>query len=61
MQLGTRLATLMLASALMITLPACEDDSALEQAGEKVDEGVENTGEAAEEAGDSVEGAVDGN
>jgi hypothetical protein len=61
MPLGRRLATLMLASALMISLPACEDDSALEHAGEKVDKGLDNTGAAAEEAGDSVEGAVDGN
>lgn len=36
-------------------LTACEQEGALEQAGEEADEAVENTGDAMEEAGDEVE------
>lgn len=31
---------------LMVTLPACENDGPLEEAGEEVEEGVEETGDA---------------
>ncbi len=51
MKISETIAAALLASALMITLPAC-DEGPLEEAGEEVDEAVEDTGDAIEDATD---------
>ena len=40
-------------------LAGCPDDGPMENAGEKVDEAVDEAGDKLEEAGDKVEDAVD--
>jgi len=46
-------------SALLVALPGCEkQEGPMEQAGEKVDQGVENAGEQIEKAGDGVQAAA---
>ncbi|MCK2185507.1 hypothetical protein MYL53_16030 [Halomonas sp. YJPS3-2] len=40
-------------------LAACEDEGPAEQAGENIDEAVDQAGESVEEMGDSVEDAAD--
>lgn len=37
----------------MITLPACEEQGPLEEAGEEIDEQVEETGDAIEDSTDN--------
>jgi len=44
-------------SALLVALPGCEkQEGPMEQAGKKIDQGVENAGERIENAGDTVQG-----
>jgi hypothetical protein len=46
-------------SALLVALPGCEkQEGPMEQAGEKVDQGVENAGEQIEKAGDGIQAAA---
>lgn len=46
-------------SALLVALPGCEKQEGLmEQAGKKIDQGVENAGERIENAGDTVKDAA---
>jgi hypothetical protein len=46
-------------SALLFGLPGCEkQEGPMEQAGKKVDQGVENAGEQIEKAGDSIQDAA---
>jgi hypothetical protein len=46
-------------SALLVALPGCEkQEGAMEQAGKKVDQGVENTGKQIEKAGDGIQDAA---
>jgi len=52
MKLGKIIVAALLGSALMITLSACEEQGPLEKAGEKIDEQVEETGDAIEDATD---------
>lgn len=52
MKLSETIAAALLLSALMITLSACEEQGPMEEAGEEIDEGIE-------EAGDSIEDATD--
>ncbi len=40
------------ASTLLFVLPGCDEQGPLEEAGEKIDDGVENTGDAIEDATD---------
>ncbi len=54
MKLSKAITAALLASTLMITLSACEEQGPLEEAGEKVDDTVED-------AGDEIEDATDGN
>lgn len=53
MKFSENIAAALLASALMITLSACQDDGPLEDAGEEIDDKTE-------EAGDAIEDATDG-
>lgn len=43
----------------LFALAACEDQGPMEEAGENIDQGVEEAGDAAEEAADNVEDSVD--
>ncbi|MDZ7781443.1 MAG: hypothetical protein U5K56_00320 [Halioglobus sp.] len=52
MKLSRTITAAILASALMITLSACENEGPLEDAGEEMDDAVENTGDAIEDATD---------
>lgn len=52
MKLSKPIAAAMFVSALTITLSACEKDGPMENAGEKVDESVEKTGDAIKDATD---------
>ena len=46
-------------SALLVALPGCEkQEGPMEQAGKKVDQGVENAGKQIEKAGDSIQDAA---
>ena len=46
-------------SALLVALPGCEkQEGPMEQAGKKIDQGVENAGERIENAGDTVKDAA---
>lgn len=49
MRLSQAFAATLLASTLGMTLSACEKEGPVEEAGEKVDETVEETGEAIED------------
>jgi len=52
MKLAKIIAAVLLMSALMISLSACEDKGPMEEAGEKVDDTVEDVGDAVEDATD---------
>lgn len=52
MKLNETITAALLASALIITLAGCEQEGPLEEAGEKVDDKVEQTGDAVEDATD---------
>ncbi len=52
MNLSKTIAAALLVSALMITLSACEEQGPLEEAGEEIDDKVEDTGDAIEDATD---------
>jgi len=54
MKLSEAIAATLLASALMITLSACEEQGPLEEAGEEIDDAVEDAGDAIEDAADDV-------
>ncbi len=54
MKLSKAIAASLLVGALTISLSACEQEGPMEEAGEEVDESVEETG-------DAVENATDGN
>lgn len=46
-------------SALLVALAGCENqEGPMEQAGKKVDQGVEDAGKQIEKAGDSIQDAV---
>lgn len=47
------------AFAVLLFVAGCSDDGPAENAGEAVDEAVEDAGDAVEEAGDKVEDATD--
>lgn len=52
MKISETIAIAFLASTLMFSLSACEDQGPLEEAGEEIDEGVEESGDAIEDATD---------
>lgn len=52
MKINETIAAALLASTLLFVLPGCDDQGPLEEAGEKIDDGVENTGDALEDATD---------
>lgn len=52
MKLSNTITAALLASALMITLSACEEQGPLEEAGESMDDTVEDAGDAIEDATD---------
>lgn len=52
MKISKTIAAALFVSALTITLSACEQQGPMEEAGEKVDDTVENAGESIEEATD---------
>lgn len=54
MKPGETIAAVLLASALMFTLSACEEKGPMEKAGEEIDDTIED-------AGDAIEDATDGN
>lgn len=59
MKLGTAVSTVLVASVLLVSLPACErQEGPAEQAGEKVDKATEKVGEQIEKAGESVQDAA---
>jgi uncharacterized lipoprotein YehR (DUF1307 family) len=52
MKLSETIAAVLLASTLMISVSACEEQGPMEKAGEKVDDTVEKGGDAIEDATD---------
>lgn len=52
MKLIQSIAAALLGSALMVTLPACEEQGPFEEAGEETDEAFEDAGDAIDDAGD---------
>lgn len=52
MKFSATIATALLASALILTLPGCEKQGPMEEAGEAIDNSIENTGDAIEDATD---------
>ncbi|WP_341938631.1 hypothetical protein [Marinimicrobium sp. C2-29] len=52
MKITGTIAAALLASTFMLGLTACEDDGPLEEAGENIDESVEDSGDAIEDATD---------
>lgn len=46
---------ILLSCLAFLSLQACEEEGAFEGAGEEIDEGVDNTGDAFEDAGDEVD------
>lgn len=52
MKFNKTITTALFASALMIMLAGCEQQGPLEEAGEEVDDKVEQTGDAIEDATD---------
>ncbi len=52
MKTNQTLLAALLASAFMVTVSACDQDGPMENAGEEVDESVEETGDAIENATD---------
>lgn len=53
MKLSKAIVATLFVSALMFTLSACDKQGPLEKAGEKIDDKVEDTGDAIEDATDS--------
>jgi hypothetical protein len=59
MKLVQAIRTALAMSALRVALPGCDkQEGAMEQAGKKVDQGVENAGEQIEKAGDGIQAAA---
>lgn len=52
MKIRETIAATFLASTLLLSLSACEDQGPLEEAGEEADEGIEESGDAIEDATD---------
>lgn len=52
MKLSEIIGAALLAGVLLVALPGCEDQGPMEEAGEEVDEGVEDTGDAIDDATD---------
>ena len=52
MKLAKIIAAILLMSVLVISLSACEDQGPMEEAGEKVDDTVDDAGDAIEDATD---------
>lgn len=52
MKLSETLGAALLAGILLIALPGCEEQGPLEEAGEAVDDSIEDTGDAIEDATD---------
>lgn len=52
MKPGKTIAAALFMSALMVTLSACDNEGPMEEAGEEVDETVDNAGDAVEDNGD---------
>ncbi|TDY01751.1 hypothetical protein [Thiohalophilus thiocyanatoxydans] len=52
MKLIETIAAALLMSTLMITLPGCDKDGPMEEAGEEIDDTVEETGDAIKDATD---------
>lgn len=53
MKLSKTIAAALFAGTLMITLSACEEQGPLEEAGEEIDDKVEDAGDAIEDSTDS--------
>lgn len=50
MKLSETIGATLLVSVLLVTLPACENEGPLEEAGEEIDEAAEDTGDAIQDA-----------
>ena len=59
MKLVQTISAVLAMSALLVALPGCEkQEGPMEQAGKKVDQGVENVGKQIEEASDNIQDAA---
>jgi hypothetical protein len=54
MKLSETIAAALLVNALMITLPACDQQAPLDEAGEEIDDTAEDTDDAIEDAADDA-------
>ncbi|MDZ7670298.1 MAG: hypothetical protein U5Q16_13100 [Gammaproteobacteria bacterium] len=52
MKLSEIIGAALLAGILLVALPACEEQGPLEEAGEEIDEGVDDMGDAIDDATD---------
>jgi predicted small lipoprotein YifL len=52
MKFSEKIAAAMLAAILLVALPGCDNQGPLEEAGENIDDGVRDTGDAIEDATD---------
>ena len=59
MKLVQAISTALAMSALLVALPGCDkQEGPMEQAGKKVDQGVEDAGKQIEKAGDNIQDAA---
>ena len=59
MKLVQTISAVLAMSALLVALPGCEkQEGPMEQAGKKVDQGVEDAGKQIEKAGDNIQDAA---
>lgn len=52
--------TLLVASALLVALPGCEQQGPAEKAGESIDDAAESAGEQIEKAGEAIKDTAQG-
>lgn len=60
MKFGKGFSAVLVMSALLVAVTACQKEGPAEKAGKSVDQTIEKAGEQIEKAGESVKDAVDG-
>ncbi len=61
MKIPNKILAMFFAPVFLLSLAACEQQGPAEEAGEAIDDAVDEAGDAVEEAGDAVEDATSGN
>jgi len=60
MKLGKTVATVLVMSAMLVVLSACEKEGPAERAGKEADKAVANVGKSIEKAGENIQDAAKG-